>query len=146
MSLIRWSPSGSRNPFEEVEKMLEEFSPSLRSQQSSSQSFAPAVDVYEEEGSIIIEAPLAGVNPEDVEITLEQGALSIQGESTKQHEVDDEDYYRKEVRSGSFFRQIPLPAQVNEEEISAEFDDGVLTITCPKEEKEKGKKIQVDVK
>jgi HSP20 family protein len=129
-----------------MEKMLEEFSPSLRSQSSKSHRFAPAVDVYDEEGSVVIEAPLAGVNPEDVDITIENGTLTIEGESRNEHEVDDEDYYRKEVRSGSFFRQIALPTQVNEEEISAEFEDGVLTITCPKEKQEKGNKIQVDIK
>lgn len=141
MSLIKWSP----DPFEEMEQVLEEFS--RRPQQGSgSRRFTPAVDVYEEEENIIVEAPLAGIDPSNVNVSIDNGVLSIEGESKKEHEVDDEDYYRKEVRSGSFFRQLSLPTQVNEDEISAEFEDGVLTITCPKEERTGGTEIRVEAK
>lgn len=144
MSLSKWSA----DPFEEMERMLQEFS-SPRVQRSSSNSsdqFIPAVDVYDEEGSVIVEAPLAGINPEDVKVSIDNGVLSIKGESEKSHEVDEDDYYRKEIRTGSFFRQISLPAQVDEESIEAEFQDGVLRITCPKKEKTGGKQIEVEAK
>ncbi|PSO44849.1 MAG: Hsp20/alpha crystallin family protein, partial [Parcubacteria group bacterium QH_9_35_7] len=92
------------------------------------------------------EAPLAGIDPSNVNVSIENGVLSIKGESKKEHEVDDEDYYRKEIRSGSFFRQLSLPTKVNEDGISAEFKDGVLTITCPKKERTGGTEIQVEAK
>lgn len=130
--------------------MLNEFS-SPRTQRTqrgsgSSERFIPAVDVYDEEGNVIVEAPLAGINPEDVNVSIDNGVLSIEGESEKSHEVDEEDYYRKEVRTGSFFRQISLPAQIDEENIEAEFQDGVLKITCPKKERTGGKEIEVEAK
>lgn len=141
MSLIKWSP----DPFEEMEQMLNEFSrPPQRS--SSSHRFTPAVDVYEEDNNIIVEAPLAGIDPQDVNVSIDNGVLSIEGESKQEHEVDDEDYYRKEIRSGSFSRQLSLPAQVKDDEISAEFSDGVLTVTCPKEERTGGTEIEVESK
>lgn len=147
MSLISWSPKSSRDPFEQMERMLDEVSSGIRSRKENGKSrFMPAVDVYEEKGNVVVEAPLAGVSPDNVEVNIENGILSLKGESKKEHEVDDEDYYRKEVRSGSFFRQISLPASVDEDKVSAEFSDGVLKVTCPKEEKDKGRTVEVEVK
>jgi HSP20 family protein len=65
-------------------------------------TIAPAMDMYETKSDVIVEAPLAGVKPEEVEVTVEKGVLTLKGESKKEHEVDDKNYYRKEVRSGSF--------------------------------------------
>lgn len=104
------------------------------------------MDVYETDGAVKIEAPLAGVDPADVEVSVEDGILTVQGHSRKEHEVDEKNYYRKEVRSGSFYRQIVLPAAVKEEEVTAEFESGVLKISAPKTDQKKGKKITVEVK
>ncbi len=107
--------------------------------------FVPAMDVYETKDAVIVEAPLAGVNPKNVEVSVEKRVLTVKGESKKEHEVDDKDYYRKEVRSGSFFRQVALPSSVKEDKVSAEFEEGVLKITCPKAAPSKPKKIDVQV-
>ncbi|PIR78013.1 MAG: hypothetical protein COU28_03990, partial [Candidatus Magasanikbacteria bacterium CG10_big_fil_rev_8_21_14_0_10_36_16] len=66
-------------------------------------------------------------------------------ESKREHEIDEKNYYRKEVRSGSFFRQVALPVPVQEDNVIAEFEDGVLKITCPKADENKSKKISVKV-
>jgi HSP20 family protein len=108
-------------------------------------TIAPAMDMYETKSDVIVEAPLAGVKPEEVEVTVEKGVLTLKGESKKEHEVDDKNYYRKEVRSGSFFRQVALPVAVKEDKVSAEFVDGVLKITCPKAEQTPVKKISVKI-
>lgn len=108
-------------------------------------SFVPAMNVYEENGAIMIETPLAGINPKDVSVSVEKGVLTVQGETKKEHEVDDKNYYRKEIRSGSFFRQFALPSAVNEEEVSAEFENGMLKIRAPKVEPKAGKKIDVKI-
>ncbi|PLX28663.1 Hsp20/alpha crystallin family protein [Candidatus Parcubacteria bacterium] len=130
------------DPFAEMEEMMRNL-PSVRG--GGQRSFAPAMDVYETKTDVMVEAPLAGIKPEDVEVSVERGVLSIQGQSSKEHEIDDKDYYRKEIRSGSFFRQVALPAPVKEGEVTAEFEDGILKITCPKSEEAKPKKIEVKV-
>ena len=121
------------DPFAEMEEML------------NRRAFAPAMDVYETDKAVVVESPLAGINPDDVKITVEKGVLTIQGESKKEHEVDDKNYYRKEVRSGAFFRQVALPAPVVEDKVSAEFEDGVLKITCPKAPASVSKQVSVKV-
>jgi HSP20 family protein len=93
----------------------------------------------------MVETPLAGVRPEDVEITVQKGVLIIKGESKREHEVDEKNYYRKEVRSGSFYREVLLPTQVTEDKVVAEFENGMLKITCPKAEPAVAKKIDVKV-
>ncbi|MFH1292487.1 MAG: Hsp20/alpha crystallin family protein [bacterium] len=117
--------------------------PSLASQ--GMKSFVPAMDVYETDKAVVVETPLAGVKPEEVEVNVEKGVLSVKGESQKEHEVDEKNYYRKEVRSGSFFRQVVLPTAVDEDNVKAEFEDGILKITCPKVTPVKPKKINVKV-
>lgn len=140
MSIIRYNPMW--DPFSEMEEMMNRL-PSLQGQQMK--AFVPAMDVYETDKAVVVEAPLAGVRPEDVKVTVEKGVLTISGESKKEHEIDDKNYYRKEVRSGSFFRQVALPAAVLEDKVEAEFEDGVLKITCPKSEPVKAKKVEVKV-
>jgi HSP20 family protein len=131
------------DPFEEMEEMMKRFFPTTNV--GESKSFVPAVDVYEEKGNLVVETPLAGVDPKNVNITVEDGVLTIKGENKKEHEVDDKNYYRKEVRMGSFFRQIALPSNVKEDAVTADFKDGILKITCPKEEPKKANKIDIKI-
>ena len=147
MSMIRWSPS-VWDPFEEMEEMLGR--PPVAGGRSSLPSmgrgFVPAMDVYETKDAVTIETPLAGVDPKDVQVTVEKGVLTVQGFTKKEHEVDEKNYYRKEVRSGSFYRQVALPAAVKEDGVVAEFADGLLKITCPKAAPAHSKKVTVQVK
>ncbi len=108
--------------------------------------FVPAMDIYEDKDNVYVESPLAGVDPNDVEVTVEKGVLTVQGSSQKEHEVEEKNYYRKEVRGGSFFRQVALPVPVKEDIVSAEFANGVLKITCPKAAPTKAKRVQVQVR
>lgn len=130
MKLVRYSPF--MEPFEEMEKQM--------------QGFAPALDVYEDKDNIIIEAPLPKIDPERIDINIEENVLSISGASEKKTEVDDKNYYRKEVRVGSFNRTVALPASVEGDQAKAEYEDGILKITVPKSEKAKPKKIKVVVR
>ena len=136
MSITRWSPF-FMEPFEEMEKFIHA---------SGSEGFAPAVDVYETKDSVVVEAPLAGVDPKDVEISIENDVLTIKGETKKESEVDDKNYYRKELRSGSFFRSVALPAHVMSDQAQAESVEGLLKITIPKAPEAKPKSIKVKVK
>jgi HSP20 family protein len=139
MSLIKWSPFLSDNYFDEVDKTFGEFLPSSR----QISGFTPAVDVYEDKDNVIVETQLAGIDPEKVDISIENNTLSIKGEAEKKTEVDEKNYYRKEIRRGSFYRSIPLPTKVSGEEASAVADGGVLKISIPKSPEIKPKTIKV---
>lgn len=139
MGIIRWSPMW--DPFEEMEAMMNR----LPAVSGTGKGFVPAMDVYETKDAVVVEAPLAGIDPKDVKVTVENGILTVQGESKKEHEVDEKNYYRKEVRSGSFFRQVALPTSVKEDAVVAEFESGMLKITAPKSAPPEAKKIDVKV-
>jgi HSP20 family protein len=145
MSLIKWTPM--YDPFEDMDKMLSDFMPSSKSMANiSANGFTPAVDMYEDENNVIVETQLAGIDPEKVSISIENDILCIKGESEKKSEVEDKNYYRKEIRRGSFYRNIPLPTQVIGDQANAEAKDGVLKISIPKALELKPKTIKIQVK
>ncbi len=139
MSLIRWSPWDMMGE-------MDEFFNRLPATNQSMKAFVPAMDVYETDKDVVVETTLPGIAPEDVKVSVEKGVLTLQGETKKEHEVDDKNYYRKEIRSGSFYRQVALPAPVMEEKTQAEFEDGVLKITCPKTQPAKTKAVEIKIK
>jgi len=112
---------------------------------SAMQGFTPAVDVYETKDVVVVETPLAGIDPKDVEIAVENDVLTIKGETKKESEVDDKNYYRKEVASGSFFRSVAMPSRVVADKAEASFADGMLKVTIPKAEEAKPKTIKIKV-
>ena len=140
MALIKWSPF--LEPFEEMDKMLSDW-PVMRGNQTG---FMPAVDVYEDNDNVIVETQLAGIDPEKVDISIENDVLCVRGESEKKSEVEDKNYYRKEIRSGSFYRSIPLPTHVESDKARAEAVDGVLKIFIPKAPEAKPKTIKIETK
>ena len=142
MSIIKWSPFLMPSLADEMDKMFEGGLPSM----SGSFGFTPAIDVYETKDAVVAETPLAGIDPKDVEVTVQNGVLTVKGESKKESEVDDKNYYRKEVRSGSFYRQVALPTKVQEDGATAEFENGMLKVIIPKATEIKAKTIKVEVK
>lgn len=112
----------------------------------SGQNFTLAVDIYQDKNNVIVETPLAGVDPEKVEISIENDVLTISGRTEEKSEVKHEDYYRKEIREGSFSRSVILPMAVKADATEATSERGVLKITLPKAEEAKPKKIAIKVK
>jgi len=139
--IIKWTPF--LEPFEEMDKMFTDFMPSHRGMQSG---YLPSIDMYEDKGNVIVEAQLAGIDPEKVDIAIEKDVLTIKGESEKKSEVEDKNYYRQEIRRGSFYRTIPLPSHVLGDQASAMAEDGVLKISIPKAPETLPKKIQIQTK
>ena len=142
MSIIRFSPLW--DPFAEMEDMVNRI-PATQGRGAGAFGFVPAVNLYDTRDAVVVESALPGIDPKDVEVSVENGILTISGDTKKEHEVEEKNYYRKEVRSGSFRRQIPLPAAVQEEKVEAMFEDGMLKITCPKVAIAEPKKISVKV-
>jgi len=134
-SLMRWSPFFPSDAFEDFDELF-----------SHGSHFLPAVDMYQTQDAITVEIPLAGIDPEKVEIFIEDGMLRIQGTSSQKTEVEDQEYLRREIRHGSFSRSIPLPTSVREDEIRAVSENGMLKINLPKQGKETKKPVKITVK
>lgn len=130
MPIVRWSPM--------FPDMDEFFAP-----QSSDMAFSPAMDVYEDKDNVVVETPLAGIDPEKVNIEIEDNILKISGKSEHSSEVDDKRFYRREWRTGSFYRAVALPKAVDGSKAEASYDKGVLKITVPRREEAKPKAIKV---
>jgi HSP20 family protein len=106
----------------------------------------PAVDVYEDKDNLQVKAELAGLNKEDIEISLQDGYLVLAGERKQQEKQDNGEVYRSERWVGRFHRTISLPCRVDAEKIKATYNEGILTVTLPKAEEAKPKQIPISVK
>ena len=104
------------------------------------------VDVYREDGNLVIKAEVPGVSSDDLDITVKDNVLTISGETKVEEEVEEENYIRRERRYGSFCRSLALPAEAEGDKAEAAFDDGVLTVTVPVAEKPQPSAIKVEVK
>lgn len=107
--------------------------------------FAPRIDLSETRKAITVSAELPGMEPEDVEISIDRNLLTLSGEKKAEKEDMGDHHYRLERSFGSFRRSIPLPAEVDENKISAKMKNGVLKVTLPKsrELQQKDKRISI---
>lgn len=140
MPLIPWKPFF--DPFGDMDALM----PSMRGLSVPEHGLIPPIDMYQTKDAVVVETPLAGVDPEKVDVSVENGVLTIKGSMERKTEVDEKDYYRREVRSGSVFRRVALPAAVQEGEAEATFENGILKITVPKAQLEAPKTVKVQVK
>lgn len=115
-------------------------------QESLGGDFMPAVDVYQEKDDVIVEMEAPGISADKVEVSVENNVLTVSGHRESKKEVERADYYRKEMSYGSFSRSVSLPTKVKGDEAEAKFENGVLTVTLPKADDVKPRKIAVKVK
>ncbi len=101
------------------------------------------LDVSENEDAYIVKASIPGVNPDDIDITLVDNVLTIKAEIKEEKEVEEAKYHLRERRFGVFSRSITLPAAVDADKVEAVYEHGVLTLTIPKAEEVKARKIEV---
>jgi HSP20 family protein len=156
-TMTRWDPfQDLRDAQDEMTQMsqMAQMSPRLAhalglhgqpqgSDRAATTAWAPALDISERKDAYLVTVELPGVDADDLEITLEDGLLTIQGERHFAHDSSGQQFHRIERRYGAFRRSITLPAQVQAEQIEASFDNGVLQILVPKMEEAKPKRIQV---
>ena len=102
-----------------------------------------AVDVYQTASDIVIKAPIAGVEPNNIDIAITDDVVTVKGERLVESDIKQEDYYCQECYYGVFSRSIILPVAVATDEAEATFVNGVLTITIPKAEKARTKKLEI---
>jgi HSP20 family protein len=123
----------------------EAFSPGLGEDELSTRTWAPPVDIYENGDNLVLKAELAGINPDDVEIRVEDNTLYLKGERKFEKEVKEQNYHRVERSYGTFTRSFALPNTVDADKVAANYKDGVLTLTMPKKEEAKPKTIKINV-
>lgn len=140
MALIQWRPWLGRS-WDDLDDWFEDKALSARSSQ-----FMPPVDIYEKGNKVIVETQVTGIDPEKVDISVEENHLIIKGASQRKTEVDEKNYYRKEVYAGSFYRSVPLPVKVIGDKAEAIYEDGLLKVSIPKMPETKAKKISIKVK
>ena len=147
---MRMIPYNNRNRLARVHTRWPEFEPgfsdlfrSFWGEGESEANWAPSMDVHEDKDQFIAKVEVPGMKKEDIDISLHDGSLSISGERKTDEKFANAEVYRAERFVGRFQRTITLPARVAAEKVRAEYKDGVLTVTLPKTEEAKPKRIDV---
>ena len=118
---------------------------SERQESLTTSSFAPAVDVYEDEHQISLKLEVPGVDEKDFDICVENNTLTVTGERKFEKEEKEENFRRIERQYGSFTRTFTLPTTVDAEQVKASYDKGILKISLPKKAEAKPKQIKIGV-
>jgi HSP20 family protein len=144
MSLIRYN-----NPWSLLDALQRELNDSRAYRMAgddasaATASWAPSVDIKENEKAFTLLADIPGVDPKDIEIAMEKGVLTIKGERQSENVDEDENYRRVERQSGTFYRRFTLPDTADADNIEARSEHGVLKITIPKQEVAVSRRIEV---
>jgi len=109
------------------------------------EGWLPPVDIHEDSNNIYLKAELPGIKKDELNIAVEGDTLTIKGEKKHESEVKEEQFHVMERTYGSFSRSFSLPTNVDSSKVRADYKDGVLTLTLPKKEESKPKKIEVKV-
>jgi HSP20 family protein len=116
-----------------------------REESLTTSSFAPAVDVYEDDHQVTLKIEVPGIDEKDIDVRLENHTLTVHGERKMEKEEKEENYRRVERQYGSFTRSFTLPNTVDAEGVSAQYDKGVLKIKLAKKAEAKPKQIKISV-
>lgn len=134
-----WEPT---EIFGDMDRMLAGFFRPISG--SGTDVWTPALDVRETADEFIVDAELPGLSKSDVDITVEDGVLTLSGERRMEEQTEDKGYRRVERRYGSFSRSLTLPRDIDAENVSASFKDGLLTVHVPKKETAKPRSIKIN--
>ncbi len=136
MALIKWEPLNEMERFFEDRPYISMF-PKL--------GWDLAVDVFEEGKNVVARMSLPGIKAEELEISIDKDVLIVSGAREEEKETEKKDYYSKEIRRGSFSRSVSLPKIVDAEDTTADYADGVLTVTMPVVKGQEKKAVKVAI-
>jgi HSP20 family protein len=144
--LTRWEPFREFTTLQDrLNRLFQQSFSEGRDESLTTSSFAPAVDVYEDEHNIALKIEVPGIDEKDIDVRIENNSLTVHGERKIEKEEKEENYRRIERQYGSFTRTFTLPSTVDTEKVSAHYDKGVLKITLAKKAEAKPKQIKVNV-
>jgi HSP20 family protein len=151
MSIIRW------DPFEEVgtlrravdrlfdDVMLSGRHPTRTTENLPAAAWEPAVEMYETNDEVVVKAEMPNVDPANVDVTVTAESITIKGTVRQQEEKKERNYFRRELRYGSYVRTLPVPVEVKSGDAKATYKDGVLEVKVPKAERVKPTSVKVQV-
>lgn len=143
MMLMRWQP------FDEIENLRRQidqvFDELKAPSNKQSETWTPAIELQDSPENLILRAQLPGIDRKDLDIQVTREAVLIAGERRYGPSHQDQGYFRSEFRYGKFHRVVPLPIPVQHDQASADFKDGILTLTLPKDEKERNRVVKLNL-
>jgi HSP20 family protein len=144
--LTRWQPFNEFSTLQSrMNRMFRDSINEGREEALTNTSFAPAVDVYEDEHNIALKIEVPGIDEKDIDVRIENRTLTVHGERKFEKDEKEENFRRVERQYGSFTRSFTLPATVDAEQVSANYDKGVLKISLAKKAEAKPKQIKINV-
>jgi HSP20 family protein len=145
--ITRWDPFREFSTLQDRMNRLfrDSYSEGGRDESLMTSSFAPAVDVYEDEHNVMLKIEVPGIDEKDIDVRIENNLLTVHGERKFDKEEKEENYRRIERQYGSFTRSFTLPSTVNPEQVTANYEKGVLKISLAKKAEAKPKQIKVNV-
>lgn len=134
-----WMTPGAREPMGDVffDRLWPEW------QRDMGEEWSPPMNFYEKDNKYVLTAELPGMNKDDINVTVDQGVVTVTGKRESTKEEEKADYYLKESSYGSFSRSFRLPGEVEEDKVDATFKDGVLTLTMPHKKEAGTRKISI---
>jgi len=142
--LTRWEPFREFVTLQDrMNRLFRESYPEGREEALTTSTFAPPVDVYEDEHSITLKIEVPGIDEKDIDVRLENNTLTVHGERKFEKEEKEENFHRIERRYGSFVRTFKLPNTVDAEKVEASYDKGILKVTLAKRAEAKPRQIKV---
>ena len=145
--ITRWDPFREFTTVQDRLNRLfrESYGPEGREESLATSSFAPPVDVYEDEHNVALKLEVPGIDEKDIDVRIENNVLTVHGERKIEKEEKEENFRRVERQYGSFTRTFALPTTVDAEKVAANYDKGILKIVLPKKAEAKPKQIKVNV-
>ena len=143
-TLVRWEPFREFAALQnEMSRLVNSWAGAEGTGNGGTRSWVPSVDVWETDSDVVYAFDLPGIPESKISVEIEDGTLTVAGERERTEQTEGDRFYRYERRFGSFERSIGLPQGVKEDEIKADYKDGVLEIRVPKPEQAKPRRIQI---
>lgn len=141
MSIVAW------DPFRDIDQLFNRYNrgAEVNTGKTSVAEWTPLVDIYEADGKFLVRAELAGVDKDDVNVSIDENLLTIKGKKQFVEAKEGEKWKRVETQYGEFSRSFTLPDNIDADKVSAAYKDGVLELSVPKTEPAKPKLIDVKV-
>lgn len=145
MEIMSYDPKQSlMNLRDNINRIFDMSIPENWGEGREASQWRPSVDIYEKDNEMVVHAELPGVKKDDISLDLKENVLSIRGKRESEEEIDEDGYYRKERRFGSFQRSIPLAESIDPEQVKASFKDGVLEVRVPRSQTKEMRRISID--
>ncbi|PPS45507.1 Hsp20/alpha crystallin family protein [Chroococcidiopsis sp. TS-821] len=146
MALIRWEPFREVDSLQrDMNRLFDSLMRATDFEPSTSMTFVPAAEIEETPEAVHLRLEIPGMEAKDLDVQVTAEAVAVSGERKSETKTEEKGMTRSEFRYGSFRRVIPLPARIKNDEVQAEYKNGVLNLTLPKAEAEKSKVVKVNI-